>query len=286
MPWRDCSPTMKYTFAVRPSEHSNHGDPETKRGVLAPCRGDAAPSTSIERSKALSDGAHPGQHAAQQAKQSSALLAPPFAFQQTTPDPHRTQAEQLTPMLHLEQHMPTTDGMPRDAAHPEAASMQAPLPVHCMPDTACLPRPVQGDEQLRSAQVQIKPLPLTLSKETPAADAVGTLGRGCPHHASQSSQQRRVAGSPGMGSKSSSHYKSSRSSSEECRGSRCEADVAAGIVRSATCPPQLALESQRGSNSPKKTGLGRFSRQGMRSVSAILAQELQLSELSRVMGLT
>ena len=123
------------------------------------CRGDAAPSTSTERSKVPSEEAQFSQQAAQQTKQSLVIAAAPFAFQQTTPGPHWPQAEQLTPMLHHRQHAPTTDEVPHDAAHPEAASMQAPLP-----------QPILCEEQLRSAQAQINPLPLTLSNKTPAAD--------------------------------------------------------------------------------------------------------------------
>ena len=230
------------------------------------CRGDAAPSTSTERSKVPSNEAHPSQQGAQQTKQSLAIAAAPFAFQQATPGPHWPQAEQLTPMLHHRQHAPTTDEVSRDPAHPEAASVQAPLLVQCMADTPCPPRLILCQEQLRSAQVRISPLTLTSSYTTPAADVVVPHGKDCQHHANQSSQQQLAVGSPGMGTKSCSRYKSSRSSCEECRGSRSGAEVAVGIVRPATCPPQLALESQRGSNSPKKIG-ARRSQHGMRSVS-------------------
>ena len=200
------------------------------------------------------------------------IAAAPFAFQQTTPGPLRPQAEQLTPMLHHRQHVPATDEVPSDAANPEAARIQAHLPAHCMGDTACPPRPILCEEQPRSAQVRIGPLTLTSSYKTPAADAIVPHGEDCQYHANQSSQQQLAPGSPGMGTKSGSRYKSSRSSSEECRGSRCGAEMAAGIVRPATCPPQLALESQRGSNSPKKSGPRRFSQHGMLPVSEDCAE--------------
>ena len=174
-------------------------------------------------------------------------------------------------MLHHRQHLPTTDEAPSDAANPEAARTQAPLPLHCTADTACPPSP-KCEEQPRSAQVRISPLTLTSLYNTPAADVVVPHGKDCQYHANQLSQQQFALGSPGMGTKSSSRYKSSRSSSEECRGSRCGAEVAVGIVRPATCPPQLALESQRGSNSPKKTGPRRFSQHGMPSVSVDCAE--------------
>ena len=181
-------------------------------------------------------------------------------------------------MLHHRQHLPSTDEAPSDAANPDAARTQAPLPLHCMADTACPPSP-KCEEQPRSVQVRISPLTLTSLYKTPATDVVVLHGKDCQYHANQLSQQQFALGSPGMGTKSSSRYKSSRSSSEECRGSRCGAEVAVGIVRPATCPPQLALESQRGSNSPKKSGPRRFSQPGMRSVLKIV-QKLKISALT------
>lgn len=57
---------------------------------------------------------------------------------------------------------------------------------------------------------------------------------------------------PDTRANSYSHSKHSRSSSEERRGARLQASLSGAIPRSATAPPQLLLESQRGSNSPKK----------------------------------
>ena len=57
---------------------------------------------------------------------------------------------------------------------------------------------------------------------------------------------------PDMRANLYSHSKHSRSSSEERRGARLQASLSGAIPRSATAPPQLLLESQRGSNSPKK----------------------------------
>ena len=161
------------------------------------CRGDAAPSTLTDKSKAASDEIHlaqgQGAQTGEAVQPSAALAVLPFAFQHWGPRLQRPLAEQSTPVLPHKEQLALVEGTLTDRAHLE------------------------------------------------------------------------VGVQPGMRAISYSHSKHSRSSSEGCKGARLEASLAGAIPRSATAPPQLLLESQRGSNSPKKPPPKCHTEQGVHS---------------------
>ncbi len=221
---------------------------------IAGCRGDAAPSTSTEMSKGGSNEMHLAQQRVSPTDKplpSTAVPSQlPFAFQQSTPGVQGPQTEQLTPVLpHKQQLMPAQE-MPADRLRPTEYREQtelksARLAACSQPGTPA----AQGQHSLAETAQQNGSVPMQISLLliTPP----GPPNEGClPGR--DFAAQRWGPGSPVMRGKSDSHSKHSKSSSEEQQGSRLGGGAAVGMIRSATAPPQLLIESQRGSNSPKK----------------------------------
>ena len=221
---------------------------------IAGCRGDAAPSTSTEKSKVGSDDMHlVQQRVSPTDKPLPPTAAPsqlPFAFQQSTPGVQRPETEHLTPVLpHKLQLMPA-QGTPADGVRPTECREQAQL--ESAKFAACSQHgtpAAQGQHSTAQIAQQTGPVPMRISPllitppGLPSEDCLPKSDFAAP---------RWGPGSPVMRGKSDSPSKHSKSSSEEQRGSRLGGGAAAGMIRSATAPPQLLVESQRGSNSPKK----------------------------------
>ena len=131
------------------------------------------------------------------------------------------------------QSLPTTAGPPTFLHLPTSA-------VEGLHSTA------QATRYSTPAVMQTRQLPVTPSPQPDGrVQETLQLGKAVPGHT-------WGEGLSVMRGKSGSSSKHSRSSSEDQRGSRLGADLPTPILRSATAPPQLLLESQRGSNSPKK----------------------------------
>lgn len=195
---------------------------------------------------------HSGQqtdlHAQQGLPSSSAPGPVQFAFQSSTPGPQRPLAEQLTPVLPHKQQQPM--GRPADRAQLEAAVEQvAPtLSLAGTPHGQDHISRAEQEQQSGRAPTGVSQALITLLAGTPHANSSRQSGEDGPPDADPTGQKAREA-SPAMRGALDSPSKHSRSSSEGQRGSRLGA---AAIIRSATAPPQLCMESQRGSNSPKK----------------------------------
>ena len=199
--------------------------------------------------------AHPAANSACQAWQRSAAPSQmPFAFHASTPGVLGPAAEQLTPVLPEKQQLTPAKGIQADTATHVGGRWQK-QPMRAEPPTSSQSMTSAADgpyctnkrdtQQTGPAVRQSSQLPVT-----PAAQLDGRM-----QEASQpvtAPRQTWGEGHPVIWGNSGSSSKHSRSSSKDQRGSRLVADLPAPILRSATAPPQLLLESQRGSNSPKK----------------------------------
>ena len=220
-------------------------------------RGDAAPSTSTDKSKAASDELRPAHQEASLASQalqrSAAPSQMPFAFQHSTPGVQVPAPEQLTPVLPDRQQLTPVEGVPADAP------MHLGDGPHSLPATAGptllqlttsaaegLHRAAQAAQHSGPGVMQSSQLPVTPSMQPDGRIQETLQPENAIHRQTWGEGLSVVRGKPG------SNSKHSRSSSEDQRGSRLGADLPTPILRSATAPPQLLLESQRGSNSPKK----------------------------------
>lgn len=225
---------------------------------LLACRGDAAPSTSTDKSKAVSNDQRLLQEVASlacQARQDSAAPSQmPFAFRQAIPGVQGPAAVQLTPVLPEKQQLTPAKGIPADTAM-QVGSRQQSLPMSAEPParsqlmTSAADSPYctnkQDTQQTGPALMRLSQLAVT-----PAAQVDGR--KQDPWQPMKTPRQWWGEEPPRTGGRSGSNSRHSRSSSEDQRGRRLAADLPAPIRRSATAPAQLLLESQRGSNSPKK----------------------------------
>ena len=198
--------------------------------------------------------AHPAANLACQARQRSAAPSQrPFAFHASTPVVMGPAAEQLTPVLPEKQQLMPAKGIPADTAthvggRCENHPMSPEPPTGSQPMTSAADGPhcanKQDTQQTGPALMQSSQLPVTPAVQLDGRMQEASQPRTAP-------RRRRGEGHPVIGGKSGSSSKYSRSSSEDHWGSRLVADLPAPILRSATAPPPLLLESQRGSNSPK-----------------------------------
>ena len=196
-------------------------------------------------------------HTCQAPQHSAALSQMPFAFQHLASGKLAPAAEQLTPVLPDKQRLIPAQGTPADVSAISEGRQQglftsAGLPARSQVMTSAaeglhsMAQAAQHTRPVLMQMMQMSQLPLT----PPAA--LHRRMQEAPKLLKALSDQGWGEEQPVARGKSGGDSKHSRSSSEDQRGSRVGADLPTPLLRSATAPPQLLLESQRGSNSPKK----------------------------------